>query len=126
MLSKPKVERAQPTSQRVVGDLAEERAVTWVLEQGWQVRHRNYACKAGELDIVALDAHTLVFIEVRARKSADFGGAAASVTLAKQQKVRRAAAYYLATQGLSKKPPPCRFDLIVFQGGKFDWIKSAF
>jgi putative endonuclease len=94
--------------------------------QGWQILHRNFACKAGELDIVAKESQTLVFVEVRSRKSADFGGAAASVTLAKQQKVRRTAAYYLAAQGLSKHPPPCRFDLMVFQGGKFNWIKSAF
>jgi len=65
-----------------------------------------------------------VFVEVRLRSRSDFGGAAASVTPAKQKKLLAAARQYLTTL---KTLPPCRFDVVALSGdGVPDWIKNAF
>ena len=87
---------------------------------------RNYWCKLGEIDLIMTCGHTLVFVEVRYRSHDYFGGASASVTPAKQQKLRRAALYYLQTQGLNEAQQPCRFDVIAYAGMDLHWLQNAF
>lgn len=77
----------------------------------------------GEIDLILEDRGTLVFVEVRLRGNASFGGAAASITAHKQNKLVRAAQHYL--QRLSTQPP-CRFDAVLLDGGKMEWIRDAF
>lgn len=109
----------------------ESRAAAWVQQRGWQVLLRNYRCKVGEIDIIALDGDCLVFIEVRARSNPRFAGAAASVDRRKQHRLLRAAACFLRAEPACRHRP-CRFDVIAFEprqsaaDGEPLWIRSAF
>jgi len=66
---------------------------------------------------------TLVFVEVRARMDASHGGAAASVTAQKQQRLIFAAQHYLLRHA---SPPPCRFDVVAIDGDNLIWLQAAF
>ena len=115
---------ASPTISK--GQQYERRAEQFLLSQGLTLLRRNYWCKLGEIDLIMRDDHTLVFVEVRYRSQHYFGGAAASVTPAKQQKLRRAALCYLQEQGINESQQPCRFDLIAFEGEELHWLQNAF
>lgn len=107
------------------GEEAEELAARFLALQGLEVVARNYRTRFGEIDLVAREGGTLVFIEVRARSWAAFGGAAASVDAAKQRRIVAAARHFL--QRL-RTEPPCRFDVLTLQGRRVapDWIRGAF
>ncbi len=108
----------------LLGQTAEARAEAFLKTQGLTLVARNWRCRFGEIDLVMRDGPTLVFVEVRLRSRSDFGGAAASVTPAKQKKLLTAARQYLGTL---KTLPPCRFDVVALTGNAPpDWIKSAF
>ena len=77
---------------------AERLAATFLANHGLKMVVQNYHCRFGEIDLIMTDASTLVFVEVRLRSSSQFGGAAASITLQKQQKLILTAQYYLQTQ----------------------------
>lgn len=104
-----------------LGEAAERRAAEFLCGQGLILVERNYRCRFGEIDLILRDGKTLVFAEVRMRRNRDFGGAAESITTAKQQKLLRAARHYLGGGDL-----PCRFDAVLFTGSEIDWIKNAF
>ncbi|MBC3881705.1 YraN family protein [Undibacterium sp. LX40W] len=103
------------------GDAAEERALVYLQAQGLQLVQRSFLCKGGEIDLIMRDAGFLVFVEVRQRADARFGGAIASVTAAKQKRLIHAAQIYL--QGL-RTQPPCRFDLVAIEGEQLQWLKN--
>lgn len=86
----------------------------------------NVTVRGGELDLIMRDGQTWVFVEVRYRRNADFGGAAASVTYRKQQRLLHAAAVWLAARGASFDTSPCRFDVLAFTGSQVEWIANAF
>lgn len=106
-----------------LGQEAEDLAAGYLQGQGLKLVTRNYRCRMGEIDLVMNDRGTLVFVEVRMRKSGYFGGAGASITAHKQSKLIRAAQHYLQQQAFQ---PPCRFDALLLDGGKMEWIKDAF
>ncbi len=103
------------------GDAAEERARLYLESQGLHLVQRSFLCKGGEIDLIMRDAHYVVFVEVRQRADARFGGAIASVTTAKQKRLVHAAQVYL--QGL-RNQPACRFDLIAIDGEHLQWLKN--
>ena len=107
------------------GEAAEELAARFLAGQGLEVVARNYRTRFGEVDLVARDGATLVFVEVRQRSWGAFGGAAGSVDGRKQRRIVAAARHYLARLG---KEPACRFDVITLQGspGTPSWIRGAF
>lgn len=107
------------------GHAAEEAAAAFLGTRGLRVRERNWRCRFGELDIVCEDGATLVFVEVRQRANAAFGGAAGSITAAKRARLLAAARQYLA--GLPRLPA-CRFDAVLVNaaGEVSDWIRDAF
>ena len=109
----------------LLGQHAETHAERFLEAQGLKRVARNWRCRFGEIDLIMRDQHTLVFVEVRMRSSANFGGAAASVTSSKQRKLLAAAKLYLGT--LSELPP-CRFDVVALtsNGAAPQWIQSAF
>ena len=74
---------------------------------------RNFRTRRGEIDVIVRDRDTLVFVEVRLRSRATYGGAAASITPAKRARLIKAAHAYLATLA---REPPCRFDAILLDG----------
>lgn len=76
------------------------------------------------MDLILTDRDgTLVFVEVRARADASHGGAAASVTVKKQQRLIYAAQHYLLRHA---SPPPCRFDVVALDGEQLTWLQGAF
>jgi len=120
------------TKKRQQGDEAEALAFSYLKKQGLRLIEKNYHTRAGEVDLIMSDKNhpkTLIFIEVRYRKNRDFGGAAASVTPKKQQRIIKAA---LAYQQQKAPQSSMRFDVIAIEGDNSDntieleWIKSAF
>lgn len=109
------------TEQQRLGRLGEDRALAHLLEHGLTLVERNFLCKAGEIDLIMRQRSTLVFVEVRRRASGAFGGAAASVTPAKQRRLINTAQYYLLRH---PDPPPCRFDLVAIDGATLSWIQN--
>lgn len=121
---------AAAASSKAVGDRAEDRALDHLQRQGLRLVARNYRLAGGphqrgaEIDLILRDRDgTLVFVEVRARRSAAQGGAAASVSALKQQRIVRAAQHYLMALPVL---PPCRFDLVVIDGDALQWLPAAF
>jgi putative endonuclease len=118
------------TSTKAAGDAAEDRALAYLQQQGLRLVHRNYRLAGGprqrgaEVDLILRTPDgTLVFVEVRARGGAGHGGAASSVTSAKQRRIVRAAQHYL--MGLAMLPP-CRFDVVAIDGDALQWLPGAF
>jgi putative endonuclease len=109
------------------GDAAEDRALAYLEAAGLRLVARNYRTPGrggGEIDLVMREADgTLVFVEVRRRASAGFGGAAASVGGVKQRRIVFAARHYLMRL---PRLPPCRFDVVGVQAGEIEWLKAAF
>ena len=106
------------------GETAEQQACDFLLRQGLTLVTRNFRCKHGELDLIMRDKQTLVIVEVRFRKTDQYGSAAESVTRAKQSRIMAATQIYLSTQKLNSA---LRFDVLALSGnGKVEWIKNAF
>lgn len=109
---------------QLLGKFAEDRAERMLADAGLAILHRNYRCRQGEIDLIAQDGDTLVFVEVRSRSRQDFGSAADSITPAKQRRIIAAARHYLASL---PRMPACRFDAVTLDAGTEPvWIKSAF
>ena len=105
-------------------------ALQWLSDRGLTLLQRNYrvargrSARGGEVDLVMRDRDgTLVFVEVRARRSGAHGGAAASIGATKRRRIVWAAQHYLA--GLAE-PPPCRFDVVAIDGTAVQWLRAAF
>ncbi len=112
------------------GDAAETRALDWLQQQGLVLLQRNYRvargphARGGEIDLVMRERDgTVVFVEVRQRRSSRHGGAAASVGAGKQRRVLFAAQHYLMQFAT---PPPCRFDVVAIDGEQLQWLQAAF
>ena len=111
---------------------AEKLAATFLTSHGLKLVAHNYHCRFGEIDLVMMDAKTLVFVEVKLRSNSQFGGAAASITLQKQQKLILTAQHYLQTQKIGDVA--CRFDAILMHNKilknadlqQIEWIRNAF
>lgn len=110
------------TLQQRLGQQGEDRALAYLQQQGLVLLERNFRCKVGELDLIMQHGAVLVFVEVRQRASGRYGGAAASVTPAKQRRLLRAAQFYLLRY---RSQPPCRFDVIAIDDARITWLKSA-
>ncbi|MEO7244865.1 MAG: YraN family protein [Rubrivivax sp.] len=113
-----------------LGDAGEALALAHLQRHGLTPVALNYRVargpreRGGEIDLVLRERDgTLVFVEVRARRSAVYGGAAASVGATKQARIVFAAQHYLRAFAT---PPPCRFDVIVIDGGHIEWLRGAF
>ena len=112
---------------REKGAAAEDAALKYLQQRGLVLLERNYKTPGrggGEIDLIMRDGSgTLVFVEVRARRTAAAGGAAASVTATKQRRIIFAAQRYLQRW---RTLPPCRFDVVAIEGGQVEWLKGAF
>ncbi|MBY0575954.1 MAG: YraN family protein [Gallionellaceae bacterium] len=108
------------------GAQAEQQAAQYLRQHGLNLVTQNYRSRFGEIDLIMRDGAVLVFVEVRLRRNADFGGAAASIDTRKQQRIIRTAQQYLSTLA---NTPQCRFDVVLTddaQGKQMQWIKNAF
>jgi len=107
------------------GAEAEALAGAFLEDHGLEIIARNYRCRLGEIDLVARDGATTVFVEVRSRTSAAFGGAAASITASKRARLLKAARHYLSGVRVT---PQCRFDALLIDGDPphIEWLRNAF
>jgi putative endonuclease len=104
------------------GAAAEALAADFLEAQGLAIVAQNYRCRGGEIDLIARDGETLIFVEVRLRSDASYGGAAESITAAKRRRIAFAAAQYLGRLG---REPPCRFDAILLDSldpSRIEWL----
>lgn len=109
-----------------IGAQAEQWAAQYLQQHGLKPITQNFRSRFGEIDLIMQDGATLVFIEVRLRRNANFGGAAASIDARKQQRIIHTAQQYLASLA---RTPPCRFDVVLMddaQGHNVQWLKNAF
>jgi putative endonuclease len=111
------------------GRHAEDRARRFLEGHGLCFLAANYHAKCGELDLIMRDGATVVFVEVRLRGSARFGGAIGSITTRKQARISATAAHYLQYHR-ELAMQPCRFDVVAFTGpddvAEPQWLKGAF
>lgn len=108
------------------GPDAEQLASAFLQHHGLRVIDKNYRTRYGEIDLIMSDSTELVFVEVRLRRNAFFGGGADSVTQKKRQRIIAAAKQYLQSYA---RPPACRFDVVALNAldmGNIEWIRNAF
>lgn len=108
------------------GKWAEDLACKYLRKQGLSLLQRNYRYKNGEIDLIMQDKQLLVFVEVRYRANAHYGGSIASINLQKQQRIIRTAQHYLYTHQ-SAQQSICRFDVVLLSSEEpIQWIADAF
>lgn len=114
---------------RAAGNDFEQRACIELERAGLKLLARNYTTRHGELDLVMRDGETIAFVEVRYRKNASHGDAAASVTASKQAKLILAAQHWLAAHPQHARRA-CRFDVVSYDGPahavRHEWLRGAF
>ena len=107
------------------GAQAEDLACAHLERAGLRLLARNYRCPQGEIDLVMDDRDTLVFVEVRYRRSNAFGTPAETVDRRKQARLQAAAGHYLLTHSADRA---CRFDVVAVSGhdAHIEWLRDAF
>ena len=107
----------RPDGRQSLGKIGEDVACAELERLGYAVLARRYRSRFGEIDIVAEQGRVIVFLEVKARATDEFGGAAAAVTRGKQHRIAQMAVDFLARHRLQDRP--CRFDVVTveFSGG---------
>jgi len=121
---------AKETSSSSKGQLTESYAQQYLSKQGLILIERNFHSRQGEIDLIMLDGDTYVFIEVKYRKSKEFGGAIAAVSASKQKKIKQCVTFYLHQNSLNEYNTPCRVDVVALEGDitqpDVTWLKNAF
>jgi len=116
-------------TRKVLGARGEDLAVRYLKKKGYKVIERNYRCQWGEIDLVARQGKTLVFIEIKSRTSSDFGLPQDAVGRFKQKKLIQVARAYMAEHRLHETIP-ARFDVVAVQltpsGPEIELITDAF
>jgi putative endonuclease len=109
------------------GQQAEGLACEYLLKRGLTLLERNFSCRLGELDLIMQEGETLVFVEVKFRKNADFGHGSEAVDRHKQGKLVRTAQVYLQ-QHPRLQDLPMRFDVVSIEGPRqqIQWLANAF
>jgi putative endonuclease len=121
---------SRQSSKQRQGQHFEQLALTHLQQHGLVLVARNYWCRVGEIDLVLRERDTLVFVEVRFRRGAEFGSALASVVRRKQLRVIRAAQHFLQRYP-RHATSPCRFDVVALstdaaRGAQIEWVRNAF
>jgi len=111
---------------RAVGQRHERQARQFLEKKGLRYITSNFSCRLGEIDLIMQDRDTLAFIEVRYRRTSQYGSPADTVDIHKQRKLIRAAEYYLQITGIHDTVP-CRFDIVgMSHPHSIEWIQNAF
>lgn len=110
------------------GKRGEDMAVIYLKDTGYRIIERNYKCLFGEIDIIAKDGDTVVFVEVKSRKSEDFGDPQTAVGREKKRKISLTSLKYLEEKHLY--PCDARFDVVAIKilpaGNTIELIQNAF
>ena len=112
-------------NKRRIGEVYELKAAEYLKNKGIKITDRNFRSRSGEIDLVGMDGKTLVFIEVKYRKTASLGNPAEAVNISKQRTICRVSDYYR----VCKKTPAntsVRYDVVAIEGLKITWYKNAF
>lgn len=109
-----------------IGAEHERQARRYLEQAGLRFHAANVRLRGGEIDLIMREGSTWVFVEVRYRKTAHYGGAAASIDGRKRQRLLRCAARWLATQNQSLDTADCRFDVLAITGSQLQWLPNAF
>jgi putative endonuclease len=111
-----------------LGKKGEELALRFLKKRGYRIIEKNYVCKLGEMDIIAKEKDTLVFIEVKTRTSTTFGPPQLAVNASKQRQLSKVALNYLKEKHL--EDVKARFDVVAIllgqKGEEIELIKDAF
>jgi putative endonuclease len=118
-------DRPSQLSRKQTGDAWELKARRWLEGKGLRFIAANVRGRGGEIDLIMKDGQDRV-CRSALRQSSQFGGAAASVTPAKQQKLLQTAHLWLARHNGSFDTVDCRFDVVAFTGNEIEWLKNAF
>lgn len=116
-----------PSRSQEFGTRGEAEAVRLLKRQGYRILERNYRTRLGEIDIIAKDRHTIVFIEVKTRRTGRFGSPKAAVTPLKQRRLSKTALTYL--KSTRQTSAHARFDVVAIDtttGGGHEIIRNAF
>ena len=98
---------------RGLGQLAERYATQWLMQQGWRLVERNWHSRYGELDAIMMDPlRHVVVIEVKSRRTVQFGMPQEAVTAHKQRAIRRATSQWLITADIPPRHRGIRFDVV--------------
>lgn len=112
-------------NKRKIGSYYEEQAAVYLQNKGYKVLERNYRCIQGEVDLICSQASCLVFVEVKYRGDSRMGSPLEAVDRRKQNRIRKAAVYYMYTHGLGEDCP-CRFDVVGILGEQIELVRDAF
>lgn len=112
-------------NKRQIGSVYELKASDYLTKKGYQIIERNYRCRIGEIDIIAIERDCLCFIEVKYRKNEKTGDPLEAVDKRKQQKIIRTAQYYLLTHS-KYQSVKCRFDAVGILGEEILLVRDAF
>lgn len=108
-------------NKREIGNKAEDIASKYLLDKGFKILERNFHSRYGEIDIIALDKDTIVFIEVKYRKNNNFGTPLESISLSKIKSICKTAKFYLKSEEKDS-----RFDVISIESDNIEHITNAF
>lgn len=115
-------------NRKATGDRAEGLVCRYLEQRGLVLLERNYRCRGGEIDLIMCEGDTLVFIEVRYRRSTAFGRAAETVSASKRSRLVQCAGRYLTQHRAWHRP--ARFDVVCIEGELrregIDWLRDAF
>ena len=112
-------------NKRQIGVEYEQKAVEYLIENGYTILERNFRNRCGEIDIIARHKGVIIFLEVKFRTTNIYGSPLEAVDWRKQNQIRRVAQFYLMCHGLSEWTS-CRFDVIAFEGDEMTHIENAF
>ncbi len=118
-----------PTAAQQAGNAGEALACTYLQDRGLSLLMRHYRSPFGEIDLVMRDGDILIFVEVRQRRSEQFGTPAETVDARKQARLRATAEHYLQRH-TRESQNPCRFDIVAIidnaGGQRIEWLRDAF
>lgn len=117
MIKRSEYKKAGTEKEKLAGELLKQK--------GYEIVAYNFSCKSGEIDIIAKEQGYLVFVEVKYRSHERNGYPEEAVNRRKRQRIVKAAQYYMMRQGYPEETP-CRFDVVVFLGNKYNILKDAF
>ena len=112
-------------NRRKEGAYYENLVAEYLKTQGYEILEKNYRCRIGEIDLIAKEGETLVFVEVKYRRDDKMGNTKEAVDRKKQNKISLTASYYLMRK-CGRMDIPCRFDVAAVLGEQIEVVKNAF
>ena len=112
-------------NRRKEGAYYENLVAEYLKTQGYEILEKNYRCRIGEIDLIAKEGETLVFVEVKYRRNDKMGDPKEAADRKKQKKISMTASYYLMRE-CGRMDIPCRFDVAAVLGEQIEVVKNAF